>query len=130
MSRRRRRAMPRCRCRGQATVELALVLPLLVALLLFGVQVGLIVRDEIMVVNAARAGARAAAVSAVPGEARAAAEQSGQLDPGRLEVQARRAGEYVTVSVRYLSVTAVPLIGPLLGDIALEESTTMRIEDG
>ena len=121
--------MARGRCRGQATVELALVLPLLAALLLFGVQVGLIIRDEIMVINAARAGARAAAVSVAPGEARAAAERSGQLDPSRLEVRARRSGEFVTVSVRYLSVTAVPLIGPMLGDIALEESTTMRIED-
>ena len=47
---------------GQASVELALVLPLVVLLLLAVVQLGLLVRDQILVVHAAREAAREAAV--------------------------------------------------------------------
>src|SRR4029078_2878808 len=42
------------RTRGQATVELALVLPLVVFALLAILQVGLVVRDQVAVVHAAR----------------------------------------------------------------------------
>ena len=45
----------------QATVELALVLPVVATLLLAVVQVGLVVRDQIRVTHAAREAARAAA---------------------------------------------------------------------
>ena len=48
--------------RGQSTVEFALVLPLVVMVLLLVVQVGLVVRDQVLVVHAAREAARAAAV--------------------------------------------------------------------
>ncbi len=47
---------------GQATVELVLVLPVVVLALLLVIQVGLIARAQVLVVNAAREGARAAAV--------------------------------------------------------------------
>ena len=47
---------------GQATVEVALLLPLLALLLLAVVQVGLVVRDQVLVTHAAREAARAAAV--------------------------------------------------------------------
>ncbi|MEY2448174.1 MAG: TadE-like protein [Acidimicrobiaceae bacterium] len=46
--------MSRRRERGQATVEAALVLPLVVLLLLAVVQVGLLVRAEVLVTHAAR----------------------------------------------------------------------------
>lgn len=52
------------RDRGQAVVELALVLPLVCALLMGVVQVGLVVRSQLAVQVAARAAARAAAISA------------------------------------------------------------------
>ena len=48
--------------RGQATVEVALVLPLLAILMLAIGQVMVVGVTEIQVTNAARAGARAAAV--------------------------------------------------------------------
>ena len=48
---------------GQSTVEFALVLPLVVLLVLFVVQGGLIVRDQLLVSHAAREAARAAAVT-------------------------------------------------------------------
>ena len=41
--------------RGQATVELALVLPLVFGLLVLVFQIALVARDEVLVVHAARA---------------------------------------------------------------------------
>ena len=58
--------MNRHRQRGQATVELALALPLVCLLLLAVLQVAVVARDRLAVEHAARAAARAAAVSADP----------------------------------------------------------------
>ena len=54
---------------GQAAVELALALPVVVVLLLGMLQVALVGRDQLAVELAAREAARAAAVSADPGSA-------------------------------------------------------------
>ena len=50
--------------RGQSTVELALVLPVLVLFLLALVQTALVARDEVLVQDAARAAVREASVDA------------------------------------------------------------------
>ena len=116
---------------GQAAVELALCLPLVAALALALLQVALVVRDQVAVVHASREAAREAAVSAGPGEARQAALAGARLDPDRLEVEVRgrgRPGSRVTVVVRYRAPTVVPLIGPMLGDVGLRATTTMRVE--
>lgn len=116
------------RAQGQATVELALALPVLVMALLLVVQVGLVVRAQILVVHAAREGARAAAVGSAPGPA--AATTPG-LDPARLSVSAAGGGgpgSTVTVTVRYRAETSVPLVGGLLGDPDLQASVSMRVE--
>lgn len=116
---------------GQAAVELALVLPLVAILLLTLVQVGLIVRDQILVIHAAREAAREAAVDAgtdVPGKAAAA---SSTLDASRLTVETTGRGEpgsRVMVQVTYRSPTDVPLVGAAVPDITLEASATMRVE--
>ena len=119
--------------RGQASLELALVLPLVLTLLLFLVQLGLVVRDQIMVIHAAREGARAAAVDARLSVARQAALGSADLEPNHATVVlvTRRQTDppTITVTVTYRSVTDVPLIGPLLGDLTITESTTMRLEE-
>ena len=44
--------------RGQSTVELACILPIVVICLLLAVQAGLVVRDRVLVVHAARAAGR------------------------------------------------------------------------
>ncbi len=116
--------------RGQATVEFALVLPLVLGLLLFVVQLGLVVRDQIMVVNAAREGARQAAVEPSSAAVTAAAQGSGALDPARMTVGLLEGSGTVTVTVTYRSQTNVPIIGVLVSDITLRESTTMRLEEG
>lgn len=117
--------------RGQAAVELALCLPLLAALALLLVQVGLLVRDQVVVVHAAREAAREAAVT--PGEAgpRRAAVASTKLHPNRLDVNVGRRGRpgtRVRVEVRYRSPTEVPMVGHLLPDVELTASAAMRVE--
>lgn len=116
---------------GQAAVELALCLPLVAALALALLQVALVVRDQVAVVHASREAAREAAVSAGPADARRAALAGARLEPDRLEVEVRgrgRPGSRVTVVVRYRAPTVVPLVGPLLGDVDLRATTTMRVE--
>jgi Flp pilus assembly protein TadG len=112
-------------------VELALVLPLVLLLLLGMVQLGLLVRDQILVVHAAREAAREAAVDPAPDAARQAAAASSTLDGSRLTVTTSgrgAAGSRVRVEVAYKAPTAVPLLGSALGDLTLRATATMRVE--
>ncbi len=116
---------------GQATVELALALPVVVLVLLLVLQVGLVVRDQVLVVHAAREAARAVAVDARPGAASGAAATAGPLDPARLSVSVQGRdglGSRVHVTVTYRAPTDVPLVGPLVGDVDLHADVTMRVE--
>ena len=121
------------RCRrgdeGQAAVELALVLPLVCALLLAVVQVGLVVHAQLVVVHAAREAARAAAVDSHAGAAYAAVVGGTPLDVRRVEVDVRGAGDdRVEATVRYSFATDVPLVGALVDDLELVASAVMRVE--
>jgi Flp pilus assembly protein TadG len=116
---------------GQATVEAALVLPVVALLLLAVIQIGLLVRAEVLVTHAAREAARAAAVDAHPDAARNAAISSSSLDARRLTVlvQGRNGpGSRAQVEVVYDAPTDVPLVGGLLGDVTLRATATMRVE--
>jgi hypothetical protein len=117
--------------RGQATVELALVLPLLLLTLLVLVQFALVVRDQVRVVHAAREGARAAAVHEGIGPVVDAALASARLAAGRTVVARGprgRPGTMVEVEVHYRSPTAVPIVGAFLDDITLVGAAAMRVE--
>ena len=112
-------------------MELALVLPLVVMLLLAVVQLGLLVRDQILVVHAAREAVREAAVDPAADASRKAAVASSTLDEARITVTATgrgAAGSRVRVEVAYRAPTAVPLLGSALGDLTLRASATMRVE--
>ena len=115
---------------GQAAVELALVLPLVLLLFLALVQVGLVVRDDVLLVHAAREAARRAAVDPSAAGPRTAALAGSGLAPDRLEVDTRRDATAGTVheTLRYRSPTELPLIGLVLPDIRLEANATMREE--
>lgn len=109
---------------GQATVELALALPVVAIVVLGIVQLVVVARDQLAVEVAARDGARAAAVAAHPdGAARAAASRAVRLRP--LDVDVAVAGSHVTVTVAHATPTDVPLIGPLLGDVVVAATVTM-----
>ena len=115
---------------GQAAVELVLVLPLVVVVALAALQVAVVARDQVLVVHAAREGARQAAVSpddAAVGEAAAGATS---LYRSRLVVRTARTADAgpVSVTASYDSPTRVPIVGALVGDVELEGTVTMRSE--
>lgn len=113
--------------RGQATVEFAFVLPLLILGMLAIVQTGLVVRDQLGVVHAAREGARAASVEPDPARAVRAARRT--LPGADVQVGERPdVGGDITVDVSYTSVTDLPLVGALFPDPELHASATMRVE--
>ena len=119
------------RGRGQAAVEFALVLPLVAVVLLGVVQLGLVVRDQILVVHAAREAARQAAVDPSTDAARRAAVEGSGLRSTRIEVDVTGRGgpgSRVYVRVRYRAPTDVPVVGGLVGDVSLEATTAMRVE--
>ena len=121
--------------RGSATLEFAMVLPLLLIVTLALVQVGLVVRDRLVLADAARAPAREASVTNDAGRIRDAVERAaGALDAGRLEVRVERAGgrgTAVTVTVGYSDGTSIPAVAWLFpATIHLEAATTMRQEFG
>jgi len=123
---------------GQAATEVALVLPLVVALLLVVVQVTLVARDQIMVVHAAREAARHAAVGASPAAVREAAARAAGVKVQSITAEISApggsgpagAGATVVVRVSYRSPTDVVLVGPLLPDPVLGAKAAMRFEPG
>lgn len=121
----RRSGMDRSdRDRGQATVEFALILPLLVFCIAGIVWVGQVMVTQVRLEHAAREGARAAAVQ--PGEAteRAAAAVA-QVLPGA-GVSVSTGSEFVRVEITVES-SGLPLIG--VGSRTLEADAVMRRED-
>ncbi len=113
---------------GQATVELAAVLPLLFGLVLLVVQAGLVVRDQVLVVHAAREAARVAAIEGDRAAAFAAARSATGLDRDRLAVEVRWSSNQVTASVRFRSLVVVPLLRRTLPAVPLSAAVTMHDE--
>ena len=124
----------RHRERATATVEFALVLPLVLVFTLAILQVGLLVKDQLLVVEAARAGARQASVSTDDGSVdRAAAGAAAGLSSERLDVTTFRgqgeSGDEVQVAVTYHARVSVPIVGWLFpSTMDLSSRATMREE--
>jgi len=117
---------------GQASVELALCLPVVAVLLLVVVQAGLLVADQVAVVQAAREAARRASVDPDPEAARRAA-LGGRLVPGRTTVAVYRlpgGPDLVRATIRHRAATDVPIVGRVVPDIELGASATMAVEGG
>lgn len=116
---------------GQATVELALTLPILALLLAGLVEMGLLVADQGRLWHAAREAARVATVDPDIDDVRAAAERPG-LAPLEIDVapqpHLRRQGDPLTVSLVYRPRGRVPLFGELLRRLTMRADATMRIE--
>ena len=113
--------------RGQATVEFALVVPLMVACLLAVIQVGVVVRDQVAVLHAAREAARAASVERDPAAATQAARRV--LAHAEVRVGHRPAvGGPIVVEVTYRSRTDLPLVGAWMPDPELHGRAVMRVE--
>ncbi len=110
-------------------MELALLLPVVALVLLAVIQFGLIARDRVMTVHAARTVARAVAVrpdretalaalaEAVPDAARFDVELGGELRSGGLAT--------VTVSA---PATRIAVLGAALPTVVLRERLVVRVE--
>jgi len=122
--------------KGQALVELALVLPILILLLMGTMEFGRIFHSYLVITNASREGARAGVVglddsgikSSVRGVATSLSLSDTQINitPG---YGSRSRGVPLTVQVNY----SVSLVTPMLGvavpnPFPLTASTTMRVE--
>jgi hypothetical protein len=117
--------------RGSASVEFALVLVVGLALL----QVALFAKDQLILQESARAGARQAAVSRDEGSVRAAAvAAAATLDHSRLRIVVDRAPTPdgpVTVTATYDAPIEVPVVRWLFpSDVRLSARATMREETG
>jgi Flp pilus assembly protein TadG len=118
----------RSRESGQATVEVALMIPVVVLLVLLVLQAGMAVRDRLVVLQATRVAARAviveptraaasAAVTASGAPDRVSVSLSGDLDPGGL----------ATVTAT-MPASAVPLVGRVVAGEQVSERLVVRIE--
>ena len=115
--------------RGSAVVEFALVIPLVLALVLGLVEIALVARTQLEVVNAAREGAREAAASPDPADAVRAARAALGGTGGSARISVRRpdvVGQRAEVRV----VLPYRVAAPLFGGFAVEVTarSAMRVE--
>lgn len=120
--------------RGSASVEFALVLPLVLVVGLALLQVALFAKDQLILQESARAGARQAAVSRDERSVRdAAIAAAGSLDPARIQIGIDRAPASdgpVTVTATYDAPIGVPVVRWLFpSHVRLSARATMRQED-
>ena len=108
--------------RGQATVELALVLPILAVVGWAFFELALVARDNVLCVHAAREAARALAVGEDP--VAAARNRSGLGSNLLVRVDT----ESGTATVELAIAPRLPLLGRLTGGATLQQSATMRRE--
>ena len=113
---------------GQATVELALVMPLIIGLLLIILTAGLVVRDQLAVWHAASAGARAASISPdSPDVVQLAVESEVQLRPIHLQIV--REGDLITVEAKYPRTIGLWLFKFITPPLILSATVTMHVQD-
>ena len=119
---------------GQTMAEFAIVLPILVVLLFGIVQFGILFNNYVTLTDAARAGARAAAVSRQSGDPVGAATSavrasSADLNQGSLGVDVSSSwtpGSQVTVTATY--PYAISLLGWVVTSGNLTTKTTEAVE--
>jgi TadE-like protein len=120
---------------GSAVVEFALLLPILLLVLLAVVQIGVLANDRLLLAQAARAGAREAAVQQDDVAIREAATSAGAgLDPERLQLEVDRGdgrGSPVIVSLSYdVPIAGVLAVWLLPTTVTISSAATARQEFG
>lgn len=118
---------------GTAAVEFALVLPIVLAIVLALVQVGLLVRDRLLVESAVRSGARTAAIEPGDDAVRAAVLRAAPaLDESAVSLAVIRPGargEPVTVALTYVAAIRVPFVAWLFpSGVSMHAQATDRQE--
>lgn len=122
--------------KGQALVEFAIILPVLLLVLLGIMEFGMMINSYLTIQNASREGARLGIVGGTTDEIKSrVAAVSPNLNAADLNVSVspddgnRNSGDTLTVTVDYNYHTIVPFITNFINNIiVLNASTSMRIE--
>lgn len=117
-----RRRVKAGREHGQATVELALILPIVAVIGWAFVELGLVLRDNVLCVHAAREAARALAVGEDPV---AAAQRRSGLGSDLVVTFDRDTG---AATVVLALGRRLPLLGRIAPGATLRQQATMRVE--
>ncbi|MBO8169457.1 MAG: pilus assembly protein [Thermoanaerobacteraceae bacterium] len=122
--------------KGQALVEIALVLPLVLILILGTLELGHVIHASLVINHAAREGARLGALNANDSEIINRVNEVVTL-PGSSQPQIfitptegnRKPGESITVEVRYPVTIYAPLVNYFLPNpFVVKSQVTMRVE--
>ncbi|MGE5653202.1 MAG: TadE/TadG family type IV pilus assembly protein [Bacillota bacterium] len=122
--------------RGQAIVEMALVLPIFILLVMGIIDFGRLYNAQISITHASREGAREAAVGTIDSQVftlNKGAATCLKTDLVMVSIKpdpsGRRKGDPIIVSVSYRLELITPVIGAMLGGTRdLSVSTMMRLE--
>lgn len=118
--------------KGQALVEMALVLPILLMLVFGIIEFGRIFNAYIIVSNASREGARYAAVGRSLTDIETDIDNlTSTLGTVTIDVTPTDDGESVKVTVTHPLPLITPIIGPMVSGsnhLDIESSTVMRVE--
>lgn len=120
--------------RGQSLVEFGLAMPVLVALLLFIVSCGQLFSAQLVLINAAREGARVGAIGAPQEAVRKTAMayiKSAGLTDTDAEIEIKGAQDDPGSSVQVKTIYKLSLVVPIPGlpnPVPLETQALMRIE--
>ena len=122
--------------KGQALVEFAFIIPLMLILLSGIIEFGRIFGAGLVVAHSAREGARAGSVGAGDSAIILRVQESaGVLDPTLLSInitpvqEERERGAPICVHVRYPVAVMLPFISAITGEtVAVESDSVMRVE--
>lgn len=122
--------------KGQALVEFAIILPILLMLVMGILQFGMMLNSYITIENASREGARAGIIGSSDAEIQnLIISTSPSLDPKNLTVTItptetnRKSGDTLIVKVTYNYNLIVPIISSLFNNlVVLNGQTSMRVE--
>lgn len=122
--------------KGQALVEFAIVLPIILLLVMGILQFGMMMNSYIAIQNAAREGARAGIVGCTDTEIQnTIISTSPSLDASNLTVSItpnganRKSGDTLTINISYNYKLIVPIISSLFKNVVvLTGQTSMRVE--
>lgn len=122
--------------RGQAIVELAILLPVLLLILMSIFEFGRVFNAYMIISHASREGARAGSVGNTDTQIEAViSDVTPTLNSGNMTITivdsggSRNRGDSITVTINYSIDLITPLVGTVIGDpVVLDASTVMRIE--
>lgn len=121
--------------KGQALVEFALILPILLLVVMAILQFGMMLNSYLTIENASREGARAGIVGSSDAEIQQLIiSTSPNLDPTNLTVSItpaeglRKSGDTIIVDISYNYEFVVPIISSIVKNVVLNGQTSMRVE--